>query len=64
MFGLGNALGARRAETATRHIHATIRRIFGEAGNNAANTITDRVLGLGRIDICDRPDCEDCAPIQ
>ncbi|MEV5619421.1 hypothetical protein [Streptomyces bacillaris] len=53
------ASGVSAAETATRTVQAVGRTVAGERGGKAANKVTS-ALGLGRIEICDRPDCRDC----
>ncbi|MFE4613736.1 hypothetical protein ACFRK5_36150 [Streptomyces niveus] len=65
MFGRkNNRAGVSRAETATRVITAAGRTVAGDrVGGRAANAITE-ALGLGRIDLCDDPTCENCAPVR
>ncbi len=55
--------GVSAAETVTRTIQATGRTLAGDRGGRAANAVTE-ALGLGRIEICDDPNCVDCAPAK
>lgn len=63
MFGRKNTTGVSTAEVVTRTIQYAGQRVAGERGGQVANAVTG-ALGLGRIEMCDAPDCEDCAPVK
>ncbi|MGW5677548.1 hypothetical protein ACWEV4_21105 [Streptomyces sp. NPDC003860] len=64
MFGFkSKSSGVPVAETVTRTIQAAGRTVAGDRGGQVANKVTE-TLGLGRIDLCDNPTCEDCAPVK
>ena len=55
--------GTTRREQVARHLQAAGRQVAGERGGRVANRVSE-ALGCGRIDTCDDPTCQDCAPIQ
>lgn len=63
VFGRKSTKGVSTAETTARTIQATGRTLAGDRGGRVANAVTG-ALGLGRIEICDDPNCADCAPIK
>lgn len=55
--------GTTRREQVARHLQATGRQVAGERGGRIANRISEAIR-CGRIDICNNPACEDCAPVR
>jgi hypothetical protein len=59
MFGL--KISDEKAESVCRWIHAAVLTVTGGHGRQLVNKVTERI-GLGRIELCDNPNCENCAP--
>lgn len=55
--------GTSRREQVARHLQAAGRQVAGERGSRIANRVSE-AIGCGRINICDDPTCEDCAPVR
>lgn len=55
--------GVSTRETVSRVLQATGLRVAGERGAKVANRVSE-AIGCGRIDVCDNPGCEDCAPVR
>ena len=52
--------GISTQEYLCRRIQGVGRQVAGDRGGRAANAVTG-ALGLGRIDICDDPNCPNCS---
>lgn len=61
MFERKSTQGASAPERVSRHLQAAGQRVAGERGGRIANRVSE-AIGCGRIDLCDNPDCPNCAP--
>jgi hypothetical protein len=55
--------GASASELTSRHLQRIGRTVAGERGSRIANRVSE-AIGCGRIDICDDPNCPNCAPVD
>lgn len=55
--------GVSPRETVSRVLQSAGLRVAGARGARVANRVSE-AIGCGRIHLCDRPHCEDCAPLQ
>lgn len=50
-------------EAIARRLQQAGRTVAGERGSRIANGISE-AIGCGRIEICDDPNCPNCAPVR
>jgi len=50
-------------ELIARRLQQAGRTVAGERGSRAANAVSS-AIGCGRIEICDDPNCLNCAPVR
>lgn len=55
--------GASARELTSRHLQRIGRTVAGERGGRIANRVSS-AIGCGSVDICDDPNCENCAPVD
>lgn len=55
--------GTTRREQVSRRLQAAGRQVAGERGGRIANRVSE-AIGCGRIELCNDPACQDCAPTQ
>ena len=64
MFGRSRDTDAMSArELTARRLQQVGRSLAGERGSRIANKVSE-AIGCGRIELCDDPDCPNCAPID
>jgi hypothetical protein len=62
MFGRKNSDKAPTGrEAVARRLQQAGLTVAGEHGSRAANRVS-QALGCGRIELCDNPTCQNCAP--
>jgi hypothetical protein len=60
-FKSSNDSGASGRELVARHLQRAGATVAGGRGRQVANRVSE-AIGCGRIEMCDDPNCLDCAP--